>query len=38
MTLDLGTLGLLNERKLGVTSDDGSFKQVDEREARLEKR
>jgi hypothetical protein len=28
MTLDLGTLGLLNERKLGVTSDEGSFKQA----------
>lgn len=28
MTLDLGTLGLLNERKLGETSDDGSFKKA----------
>ena len=28
MTLDLGTLGLLDERKLGETSDDGSFKKA----------
>ena len=38
MSLDLGTLGLLNERKLGVTSDEEALRRLDEREARLEKR